>query len=84
MVTKIIIGLSEGYFEGNLSHNLTLSWSNGAAKSAFQVSMATEQKFPNSVEFSDILVPSPSNRAIHEVSRPTGLVRRAFVTGERL
>ncbi len=53
---------------GYQRHKVTPSWPNSPSKSAFQVSMATEFKFPKSVEFSDILVPSPSNRAIHEVS----------------
>ncbi len=37
MVTKIIVGQYDGYFEGNLQHNLTLSWTNGALKSAFPI-----------------------------------------------
>ena len=48
MVAKIIMGLYEDYFDGNLSHNLTLSWSNGASKSALLISMVTDLEFSNS------------------------------------
>ena len=84
MVTDIFVGQYKGYFEGNLLNNQTLSWTNGASKSAFRVSMATDLEFLNSDKFSAHPVQSPSNRAVNEVSRPNGCPRRAFVTGERL
>ncbi len=56
------------------------SLSNRASKSAFQVSMATDSEFSTSENFSALPIPSPSNRAVNEVSRPNGCHRRAFVT----
>ena len=37
--------------------------------------MATDCEFPNSENFSALPVPSPSNRAVDEVSRPDGCPR---------
>ena len=61
-------------------HKVTLSWPNGALKSAFRVSVATDCEFLNSENFSALPVPSPLNRAVDQVSRPNGCPRRAFVT----
>ncbi len=41
--------------------------------------MATVCEFPKSDEFSAVPVPSPSNRAVNEVSRSDGRAGRAFV-----
>ena len=49
MVTKIIVGHMRVTSRSTyLEHNLTLSWTNGALKSAFQISMATDLDFSNS------------------------------------
>ncbi len=50
-----------------------------AKKKVFWISMATVCEFPYSDKFSALPSPSPSNRAVNEVSRSDGRSGRAFV-----
>ena len=48
----------------------------------FWISMAMVWEFPNSDKFSAVPAPSPSHRAVNEVSRPDGCTGRVFPTSE--
>ena len=73
MATREFVDLYRTIFERDPLHYLTPSWSNGALKFAFLVSMATHWEISTFCEFSSL-----SNRAIDEVSRPNGRSGVAF------